>query len=134
MNSLYSKLVCISPFSSLQIKIGFLAKCTEVNPFFDKYCGIQRIPGSIKRYPPSCYNIFQDLTVMITKQETISSILSSGIKQSVPLKNAILFGYSLLTKNAFLIFVGHPVKHWRGILMLWPGDCISWLVIWYVIY
>ena len=110
MNSLYSKLVCISPFSSLQIKIGFLAKCSEVNPFFDKYCGIQRIPGSIKRYPPSCYNIFQDLTVMITKQETISSILSSGIKQSVPLNKCTIVWLQPFNKKCIFDFWGIPCK------------------------
>lgn len=110
MNSLYSKLVCISPFSSLQIKIGFLAKCSEVNPFFDKYCGIQRIPGSIKRYPPSCYNIFQDLTVMITKQETISSILSSEIKQSVPLKKCNIVWVQPFNQKCIFDFCGTPCK------------------------
>jgi len=90
--------------------------CPEVNPFFDKYSGIQRIPGSIKRYPPSCYNTSQNLTIMIIKQKKISSKLSSGIIHSVPYKNATLSGYSLSTK--LHILVGHPVKHWQGILML----------------
>jgi len=50
------------------------------------------------------------------KTKKISSKFSSGIIHSVPYKNATLSGYSLSTK--LHILVGHPVKHWQGILML----------------